>query len=481
MKRSSVKKHLDAKKVFQDICQLEDHVQAIGTGCQSNYLINLFKARWYVFSGNVESSLPYYQEAFKESLYRAGGYQIDIINEGIVCAAYSENRSFLKQLKEQGVVFGLFEAPYEHQSQASLNPKSRSNSPIIHDWEVNQFKSHFFSIFPEDSFFTGVSLPEINKQVGAGLIDLSSLIVPDYNSPNRKIKPDLERNLSYPQIVWFAMNNDKEVVKKLVEVGARVNVSSHSGDTALLMSIQELNPQNLEASFDETLFNLLISQKHTTESLNLMTAKIRLTPIFCAIDTGRLDVVKKLIEAGVDIDLKAGLDDMSPLYYCINLIYMVKKLKQGIGLINLNENHLHPKKAAEAQRRYSNGLMGFSTAQNYSSLIQKTQHSSYNNFKTAMFEIIEERMIEHYSLNALRDIACILMVKGANLNAQHKMASEIYTPAILAIESDEAQIVTKMLEYGLPTDYEVEYRGKLTSIRQIAQQVSASNVLRVLQ
>ncbi|MEL0658978.1 ankyrin repeat domain-containing protein [Psychromonas arctica] len=123
-----------------------------------------------------------------------------------------------------------------------------------------------------------------------------------------------------PQIVYFSMQDDIEAVKKLIEAGADVNKLSSSNESALLMAVQDmqvnLTPLN---SMLSTKFDLIAALPHNEKSVNAVTLKKKLTPLGCAVQTGRLDIVKKVVELGAKIDQRHDVGDETSLFTCIRV------------------------------------------------------------------------------------------------------------------------------------------------------------------
>jgi ankyrin repeat protein len=258
-------------------------------------------------------------------------------------------------------------------------------------------------------------------------------------------------------------------VKKLLDKGASVDVCSDTGDTPLLASVIQMSKNKLDSvgESDDRFFMLLSKYKHKSETVNQRTSKKRLTPLMSAIDAGRVDVVQKLLDMGAEVDRKASADDMTPLYYCIQLI---KRLETPDEFkYKLKEASKNPEINKELRRWGVNHLPN-------SPLIEGFIGDLIDNV-TPLSEV-DPKEIEK--------IALLLLENGANPNCEHNITgsnSTLYTPLMLAAEEDNAFLFEKMLDFGGDIQKRAKYSTRTPSdddIEGICKYFSSKKVIRLL-
>ena len=226
--------------------------------------LNFYEARWQVVRGNLDTACEHYRRAFEGSLFRGGENQERIINEALVVAFSKNNpdKVFLKQLKNQAIVFGL-ELPSDSRRKEESTYKF---SDIVEEWEIDLWKSHMKRYFPchEGASNSGKSGP-----VSLGDNEFN----PDYRNPNRIMKLGAPRKKSMPQLIWSVLYKEVDIAKKLLDKGADVNLCSALNETAIGVAVENLSIDNNPTAVDIELFDLLAKQEHKAETLNKRTAK----------------------------------------------------------------------------------------------------------------------------------------------------------------------------------------------------------------
>lgn len=120
------------------------------------------------------------------------------------------------------------------------------------------------------------------------------------NNPKEKVD-----EIGYSELM-NAIDDKKYIrVKVLLENGANINHYSPDGRTPLIRAI---------FSKDLKIFNLLLKYK---PELNLVTSNIMKEPIFVALGFGQYSMVKRLIDAGADINVTDEFNN-SLLHLCVN-------------------------------------------------------------------------------------------------------------------------------------------------------------------
>ncbi|SEH04523.1 ankyrin repeat domain-containing protein [Candidatus Venteria ishoeyi] len=441
------KKSKDAQRNLRDkLDNARKVLKRIDPEDNTIYWVDLHEARWHVLSGDLEKACKFYKMAFEGCLYRNGEQQKDIINEAVIVAASLKNpdKVFLKKLKNVAITFG-YEIPVTSSIQGK---KSNKTSEFIEDWEVNLWQSHFGKVFPKDGMFVDAVQPSVSAKIGPGFIDIES-VKPDYRYPNRVIKVGETWKKSMPQIVFFTMIKRGGVVKKLLKKGAKLNVLSDSGESALLLALEALNVTEVPLkSLSDSLYKLLTRHEYKNKHkdiINTRTQKKRLLPIISAVESGRLDVVKKIISMGADPNGRGLTDEQSPLNTCL----------KHIGTIKYPARFLHAQNTLpttpellDGNRRHSAGLSGYTLEHQAQCLAEKKNNRLFNSMMERSNKLMIDRMAENMSLDTMHEIAKVLLDAGADPNAEHMSPVKGYTPLMLAAELNEQDLFKAMLNKG---------------------------------
>lgn len=400
------------------------------------FVLHRVEGKYATVIGDPKSALQNYKKAFNYSLYTAGKEQLKIIQEALAVAAVCEDRVFLKNLKKQAIAFGLyhyFEA--EQPDPLQGNQRSRSKDNFVEDWEVDQWKETFPQLFPQ-------SIWPIDEQ--APFIVIKGDLSPDFDRPNRERQISDGRPKTLPDTVLFSEWNNKVAVKGLLKSGADISQISKEGESCLLMAIQEVNPTLLPfSSGDDELFHLIYEQATKARNtlnpdctilkmVNTPTVKRKLTPLGCAIETGRIDIVVKVLKLGAHADQRFGLDQRTPLHHCIGLMDRASSAQR------FRETYANYVESApiEIQRE---------TIRRYTGAVPpKNLGPRHQVIHDAVMEIMIERFGK-VSRDDLRSIAELLLNYGASPNARcsNGMVSE-FTPLMLAIEIDDVELFRLM-------------------------------------
>lgn len=444
--RRTPPKEYESKNFFRNaLDELRQKFESLEAAQQNNYWLEWHEARWHVLSGNIEGALQFYIKAFEDSLFRSGINQKHIIEESLVVASsvIKPDKVFLKHLKNALIMF-KYDIP-------SVNQKVPSNKfeDIIEDWEVENWKASFFTIFPKNGMFLDADELEIKANIGPIIVEDVDKFQPDYRYPDRKIKVGDNRVKVWPQLAWFTDRENTQVVKKLLDKGASVNVATKVGDTPILMALEALNVCEIpHRSLDDTVFKLISSFGHKEDIINRRTEKKRLLPIISAVESGRVDVVNKILELGADVNGRGASDEQTALNVCLKRIGMIKDPElYWTKQINME---MTPE-VLDSIRRHNPGLTGFSLNHQTSFIKNQDSNPDFKRIFNLIIELQIERVIEHMDIEELRKIANVLINAGADVNAKHVSPVKGYTPLMLACELDELDIFKKMLvEKGNP-------------------------------
>ena len=406
-----------------------------------DYCLDWNEARWYALTGDIKNSCKYFKIAFYGCLFRAGKNQKTIIEQALVIAASARppDKVFLKHLKNAAITF-----KYELPSLFDYSGSFKS-SDVVQDWEVTMWASHLSSVFPQEELFPGARFSIIENKLDSLIYQDPDLVKPDYRYPNRKIKIGVSRKKTLPQIVWFSELEKLDVVEKLVQKEVNINVWSESGDTPILMALEALNATIYGRSMDDRLFSLISKQFHDTDTINKRTAKKKMLPLMSAVDTGKPDIVEKVLEMGALPDARGLEIEATALSLCLGRVALLKNIEAYIK--QMMSIPLTPE-ALDSVRRHIGGLLGFTLEQN----LETMQWMMSNEENQALFKsssnLMMNHMKKHMKLEKMRTIAHLLLDYGAGPNTEHSHPIKGYTPLMLAAELDEGDIFKKMLRKG---------------------------------
>jgi len=230
-------------------------------------------------------------------------------------------------------------------------------------------------------------------------------------------------------------------VKTLLELGASVDKLDESGGSALLCAIQEASQTG-----DRRVLDLLLQFPHPGSVVNSITAKKRLTPLFCAIDLGEPDVVEQLLAMGAAVDLRGGVADQTPLHYATERLGAVRnpgKLYQILCQSLVDNPDLIQK---EVLRRYNVSMAGaFGDGDHLRKIREIPRYAAL--FQQLALAMVEEQIRKH-SVTKLARIIELLLKHRANPNAAHHYPEPGRTPMMLAAENNSASVFDLMLRHG---------------------------------
>jgi hypothetical protein len=429
---------------------------------KTKFHVEWMNGRWRMLSGLYEGALPYYVRAAELANYRAGEQQKQIIEEALVLAAHLNNKPFLKQLKHRAIVFGLFSEP--------------SGKEVVEGWEIDHLHQKFHQVFPTQGRFLE-AMPEI-----ADCGHLPFLVF--NNEEMARLKPDL-RNLDrvtsihfidgqvrrWPQLRLFASLGRYEEVAILLERGASVDRLDDAGGSALLCALQHATDTGSRQVLDQ-----LLQYQHAKSTLDSVTNKKQLTPLFCAIDFGEPDVVEKLLEMGASPDLRANIVDETPLYHTLSLLGFLKRPLMCYNYLHQSILKSPDLLTREVLRRYNLNLAG-SYGDNQILRNMMDDPKNFELVNKCICAMVEVKIGRH-SIPKLLKIIELLLKHKANPNAQHNNpAAPGRTPLMLAAENDSAHAFDLMMAYG-GDPYRCDSKGM--DCRKIAMDFRSGEVVRYL-
>lgn len=386
----------------------------------TGYILDWCEGRWHILAGDEVKALAFYDRAADLALYRAGDNQKQILEEALSLAAHLGKKTVIKKLKHRALAMGFF---------SELFAEFSDHSDVVSDWEIDQLSQAFSVLFPIHARFPRA----LKRKQRTAPFPFRAFYQPDSN----KRKPDLSNpdrvigfsmadgtKIRRPQLIWFASEDRVDDVRKLLKAGADVNISDHQSGSALLNALQ-----CAEDGRGRQVLDLLLDQIHDKETLNRMTEKKRLSPLYVAVLLGDPIVVEKLLRMGADPNLQASYPPQTALYVCIERFAFYR---QGWGEAHFRQRMAAPQKEdAEIHRRYSGGLAG---AMGDRMSIEKFGPEGAN-LMDALIKHFVQKVSDVPRGDFLR-IAELLLTFGADPNRKHSSPGPGRTPLMLAAEND---------------------------------------------
>lgn len=423
---------------------------------------NWLEARWHLLSGNLKQAVALYETAFHQSLFCMGDALKNWIVEARIATAFLEKqygisqRKFLAHLKNAMILFD-YEMESTHKEATKLNHKD-----VVTDWEVEAWAKEFHRQFPKQGWFTNVHYPDGLPEILFINTEDVEKLKPDYRNPNKKITIGGRKK---PQLIWFiALEHIKgadtclEIMKNLLEAGADVNQLSDTNESALLFAIEMLDLKEPSASQDRRFFDLLAQYPHAIETINALTAKREKFPLFSAVNSGRPDVVRTLLQMGAEVD-KVNFQGITSLYQCIGMInrfskgkgFSISQMAQTRQANNWNQQEI------EFLRR-ERAVTGIPM----NSFIRNTPELEkiYNMVQEMMFKKMFQSFEKYSSIQHMEEIAYLLLDAGADPNFPHNIQTlKGYTPLMMAIEANNPNVFNYMKDKGGDTTLLVQSNG----------------------
>lgn len=445
-------------------------------GCLTHgiqYWIDWSEAKWNVFSGDLKTANKFYKKAFASAIYQGGISLKDIIVQSMSVAASLEkpDKIFLTHLK-----WALIQFEYDIPSISDSN-SDNTFSGNFETWEIQALKNNFDRFFPESGLFPGTEFDENLSPIMFFLTKQE--IKPDFRNPNRKIKVDETGQLKMPQLNWFIIEEDYETFCKLLELGARHNVFSDSQDTPLQLSLGLLDARTEEErSFDDRFFWKLAELPHDKAIINMPSAKRKLLPLILAVHSGQPQVVEKLLKMGANPNQRGLSDEQTALNECLKLIATIKAPED---FKRNQSNHPTTPELLDSYRRHSNGMTGASLEQNAKLHASLQQCPLFIEFVKGSIDKIAVNLLKNLDVESMRHIAALLILNGADVNAEHQSPLLGYTPLMLAAENNEHQIFQLMLEKGGDPKKSYLWNGTKVDCWKIAEFFGSTEVVDILQ
>ncbi|WP_271270614.1 hypothetical protein [Aliamphritea hakodatensis] len=464
------------QKAKKELDLFEVRIGQMDPSGRTRHFYEWLQARWLLFSGEYQKALKQYEVAFQYSIYRTSNVQ-EILKEALALAAKERDKALMKRLKNQAAAFGFYNLPEAIESTS--NPKKKTKIDVVEDWEIEQWDMAFARLFPAKSCFPGcfdekkhsVNLPFVHH-VEKKHFERE----PDLDNPNRRRDVGIKiggNKRRYSELIWHTDNNHPEHVESLLDAGAKVDLLSDTSDSALLLAILEI-----VNSGDRRCYDLLKSQKHSQQTMNACTDKEKRTILLAALETGQPDIVSTVLDMGAEVDLRGKTDNTTALNQCLKYLGTLKSpLKTFLNQMSLS---IDDPVFIDSVRRLSAGFLGLSDAEVRNRLHSQKYDPRMQEVLSALTEAFVENKVEKFEKDKLYEICNLLLDRGADPNAVHTSPIKGYTPLMLAVENDDAELVKKMLSLG-GDPYKVYFHGpEPVDCWKIAQEFRANRSLDVL-
>ena len=443
---------------------------------------------------NVSGALKKYKDAFENR--RFAGFQFEnFIKQAFALSVFANSTDIMireavdpskdrrtplkndaKKYWNYGYALGIFEKPAEntfienvHKTSnfLSIFPESMfiKNSKIKKSLSENWIKDigiDFVEI-PEGSPFT----EELKNEVEKDYVRLSELTNENINTRvrmyNHEVQPAVPPlTLAIYHAYHWSDARFLSLIKNWLglEDGhsfdtINVNSVSDKGTTPLQASLQAYKESKIRKRNDFVqdfkLISLAIIERSSIESFTVKSVKTRREALQEAIESYDLDLVKAIIEKGLDVNgLLISADDLSPAYYCIQQIIQAKfpdkffkqlfTYPESINMVWENLN--------------TPGLTNSDKKKSHEKFIKEiSDNGDLKNILTKFIHVLQsipkERVEEHIA--NLRSICLYLIEKTANQDEfikENFPKNQKWTSLFLAVESDDKEICHALLKNG---------------------------------
>jgi ankyrin repeat protein len=429
-------------------------------------------ALWNVFSGDLKEANKLYKKSFEKAIFIAGPTLKRLINEALMVASSLDkpDKVFIKKLRFAQILFH-----YDVESIIEGDTIKNADS-VIDDSDIERYKVGFNRIFAKERFFDGCSAT-LKNPAQIGHISMSDRIKPDYSNPSKQItagNPPKKQS----QLSWLITQYNYEAVKKLINKKADVNSLSSSLDSPITMALQKIAVFHYgivnEPKVRDDFYKLIVEQKHTKKTINQATLKRKITPFIFAVQTGRPDVVEKLLSMGADVNQRALTENTTPLMLCIRCVDVIKNPLKSMQ----DFKHDTPEKISSF-RANSCGAYGMSLEENKAFLESLKHNPEVQRMQNKHIEIIQK----YTDVDKIRECVRILIKAGANVNAQDYTGLKGYTPLMLVAEINDDELFQLMLDNGgdLNKTYTDPRNGKEVGLIEIVDYFNAPDVKKIIE
>ena len=441
---------------------------------------------------NVSGALKKYKDAFENR--RFAGFQFEhFIKQAFALSVFANSTDIMvreavdpskdrttplkndaKKYWNYGYALGIFEKPaedtfienvYKTSNFLSVFPETMfiKNSKIKKALSENVSKDmgiDFVTIL-EGSLFT----EEFKKEVEKDYARLSKLTNENINTRVRMYNHEVQPAVPPLTLAIYHADNWSDarflsLIKNWLGLGdghgfdnINVNSVSDKGTTPLQASLQAYkkskNSKEKDFAQDFKLISLAIIERSSIESFTVKSVKTRREALQEAIESYDLDLVKAIIEKGLDVNgLLISADDVSPVYYCIQWIIRAKfpdkffkqlfTYPESINMVWENLN--------------MPGLTNSDKKKLYEKFIKEiSNNDDVKNFMPEFIHVLHSIPKDEEHIANLRSICLYLIEKTANQDEfikENYQVNEKWTALFFAVETDDKEICRALLKNG---------------------------------
>ena len=406
---------------------------------------SFLQARYFAQKREYKNSIEHYKIALEYGKNTLGRHLKSIVREGLVVAAQITTKQVSKltgkddfaKFYRQAYFYNLIEDLPEKISPHYLNDAKK------------QCHLYFKNLFPNTKLY--------DKEEAArnmGLIPTKSLgsVRINFKKPDKLIKAVYKNDMT--QLMHCAFIGDVDNVRLLLEQGANASYQREIDNyTALIASLENLPPHNWkeEPHKDKHIeIAKLLILKMSKEALNAKLVKKQETALSYAIQSGLFEVVKLLVEHGVDLVSKATLNELTPLYLSIQSLPLDRKehrkrfpphnpLMEKDSLKKIRDVYLAPNALLdEDKQKVVEHIQQDPSLQSTQKILSETMLSM-------QYEFALQNQDSIYSIFDLLLKACPESINIACHNG--------FTPLIFATEKNDERLVKALLENGANPDH----------------------------
>ncbi|MDM8563666.1 ankyrin repeat domain-containing protein, partial [Candidatus Marithioploca araucensis] len=240
------------------------------------------------------------------------------------------------------------------------------------------------------------------------------------------------------QLMIFSQWNQNDKVKRLLEQGADINLKSSDGGTALLIAIQNNNTEATEL--------FLQHPDLSKETINARTHRKKFTALQWAIDKGYVDIIRRLIDKGADIEQACYMTELSPFYYTLAQFYHAKN-SQAIGFSLPPKENTPPDYARRRSEYFEVFHRGDVFEQDFPDVHAVAMQMWQKH--PEKFEALRKQAQQQHQFNiefsTRLQIIDVLLEAGADVNKRHIHG---FTPFLYSAEVGELDIFRRIYKAG---------------------------------
>lgn len=449
----------------------------------AEFYCNWMEGYIQVAKDNILGALKKYKDAFENRKFAGSKFE-NFIKQAVALSIFANSTNIIvreavdpskarttplkndaKKFWNYGYALGIFEKPAEDTfienvyktcnfltvfplSMFVTNSKIKESlsSSWIKDFGIDWIEIPEGSSFPE----------EIKKAVEKDYEHLSKLTNENINTRIRKYNHEAQPavpplTLAIYHAVEWSDERFLLLIKNWLGLGEcigfdniDVNSVSDMGTTPLLVSLRAYSLSKLKNMMDFAndfkLISLSIIKKSSIESFTVKSVRTRREVFQEAIESGDLDLVKAIIEKGLDINgLLISADNLSPVYYCIQQIFQAKCPEQLLQSdINIVWENLNMPGLTNSDKKYF-----------YKKHSQIVSSAAENN-KDGLLKNVPKEIAEE-QISRLRAICLYLIEKTSNQDEfikENPLNNQKWTSLFFAAETDDKEVCRALLKNG---------------------------------